>query len=126
MGIIMARAENKKREDRIIMEIVVDCYDSDERAMGWYCYLESTLNFPFKARCTVERPISPLKFKDMVEVIDMPPDSECRHEMFVTIHWDGRKLAVPLAQLKPLRTATAATRQAVDDWLYWVEQGYEF
>jgi len=28
----------------------------------------------------------------------------------------GRELAVPLAQLKPLRSASAATRQAVDDW----------
>lgn len=28
-----------EREQRIAMEIVVDAYDSQERAMGWYYYL---------------------------------------------------------------------------------------
>jgi hypothetical protein len=28
------------REERIDMEVVVDAYDSGERAMGWYYYLE--------------------------------------------------------------------------------------
>ena len=27
------------REERINMEIVVDAYDEEERAMGWYYYL---------------------------------------------------------------------------------------
>ncbi len=41
---------NPLREDRIRMQIVVDAYGPDERAMGWYCYLENTLTFPFVAR----------------------------------------------------------------------------
>jgi len=32
--------EEKDREERIIMEIIVDAYDEEERAMGWYYYLE--------------------------------------------------------------------------------------
>ncbi len=31
---------NKSREQRIHDEIIVDCYDETERAMGWYYYLE--------------------------------------------------------------------------------------
>ena len=31
------------------MEIVVDAYDSEEQAMGWYSYLEDNLQFPFQA-----------------------------------------------------------------------------
>ncbi len=43
----MRRAkEDPTREDRIVMEIVVDAYDPEERAMGWHAYLESTLRFP--------------------------------------------------------------------------------
>ena len=113
------------REDRILMEIVVDAYGSDERAMGWYCYLESTLNFPFTARCTARRAISPLKMKDKVEVIGMPPSEECPREMFATIRWDNDELAVPLSQLKVV-DADEQTRQAVADWHYWLSQGYEF
>ena len=40
--------------------------------------------------------------------------------------YDELLFAVPLAQLKPGADADDATRQAVEDWLYWVEQGYEF
>jgi hypothetical protein len=123
----MAKQKDKAREDRIHMEIVVDAYGPEERAMGWCCYLESTLHFPFTAHCTGTRPISPLKKGDEVEVIGMAPESECEHEMFVMIRW-GRKegLGVPLAQLKPGGDADDETRQAVEDWLYWVKMGYEF
>lgn len=37
---------NSAREQRIEMEIVVDAHDSDERAMGWYCYLEDKRKRP--------------------------------------------------------------------------------
>ena len=113
------------RERRILMEIVVDAYGSDERAMGWYCYLEEKLNFPFTARCAAKRAISPLQVKDEVEVIGMPPDDECQHEMFVTIRWGTDGLAVPLSQLKAV-DADRQTYQAVEDWHYWVRKGYEF
>jgi hypothetical protein len=107
------------------MEIVVDAYGSDERAMGWYCYLESTPNFPFTARCTGRRAISPLRVKDEVEVIGMAPQEECHREMFVVIRWEKDGLAVPLSQLK-VADADEQTREAVEDWHYWVSQGYEF
>jgi hypothetical protein len=128
----VARTRSKKnaaREDRITMEIVVDAYDAPERAMGWYCYLQEHLQFPFTATCTAKRAVSPLKVKDEVKVIDMPGDEECQHEVFVTILWgddDEEGLAVPLSQLKPAKGTDADTKQAVEDWLYWVEMGYEF
>ena len=117
--------ENKVRERRIEMEIVVDAYNAGERAMGWYYYLEETLQFPFKARCKSKREISPLCVGEEVEVLRMAPEAECGSEMFVRVRWCGRKLAVPLAQLKP-RGADAKTSEAVADWCYWVAHGYQF
>src|SRR5690606_23182462 len=123
----MAKREDKAREDRIIMEIVVDAYGPEERAMGWWCYLDSTLRFPFTAHCTGTRSISPLKRGDEVEVVSMAPEDECQHEMFVMIRWEHReRLGVPLAQIKPGADADAATKQAMEDWLYWTRMGYEF
>lgn len=116
---------SRVREKRITMEIVVDAYDECERAMGWYCYLEDRLDFPFTARCVARRPVSPLRVNDEVDVIGMPPEDECEREMFVTIRWDKDGLAVPLSQLKAVR-ADAPTRQAVEDWHYWVRRGYRF
>src|SRR6185312_16595510 len=68
-------AKSKKidalRENRIDMEIVVDAYDSVERAMGWYYYLENKLEFPFTAHCIARRAVSPLRVKDEAEVVGM-------------------------------------------------------
>ena len=116
-----------KREQRITMEIVVDCQDRHERAMGWYYYLEDQLRFPFTATCIAKRAVSPLRINDEVEVIGMPPEEECECEVFVAIQWDRPEgLAVPLAQLKPIAPSGKQTKEAVADWHYWRSMGYEY
>lgn len=125
----MARAtrkQNKARERRITMEIVVDAYDSQERAMGWYYYLESRMEFPFTARCIAKRAISPFRVGDEVAVLGVAGEDECEHEMFVTTEWDDDGLAVPLSQLRPASATDERTKEAVADWHYWVKMGYEF
>jgi hypothetical protein len=116
---------DEAREHRIDMEIVVDAYDEQERAIGWYYYLEGKLDFPFLARCVIRRSISPLKVGDEVEVIGMAPVEECEHEMFVEMDWDDEGLGVPLSQLEVV-DADDETRGAVEDWLYWSKKGYQF
>ncbi len=118
--------ENEVREERITMEIIVDTNHPEEQAMGWYYYLDDKLHFPFTAICNTERAISPLHVKDKVEVIGMAPEGECLREMFVTIRWEKKSLAVPLSQLTPASTSKADTLEAVEDWHYWIEMGYEF
>jgi len=117
---------DEEREQRITMEMIVDAYDSQERAMGWYSYLQDRLQFPFTATCIAKRSISPLRVKDEVDVIGMPSEDECEHEMFITIRWEEDGLAVPLSQLKPINAADEQTKQTVEDWHYWVKMGYEF
>jgi hypothetical protein len=117
---------DEAREERISMEIVVDAYNEGESATGWYSYLEDKLNFPFLTRCINERAISPLRVGDEVEVVGMAPEDECEREMFVETPWaHKRTLAVPLSQLKVVH-GDDATQEAVEDWHYWVEMGYEF
>ena len=78
----MAKAkQNKQREHRIEQEIVVDAYGAEERAMGWYCYLEERLRFPFRARCIAHRAISPLRKGQEVEVVGLAPADECDGEI---------------------------------------------
>jgi hypothetical protein len=116
---------DKSREDRIAMEIVVDAYDEDERALGWYYYLEDTLAFPFTAKCVAPREISPLQPGEEVDAVGMPSQDECEREMFVTVKWEKRTMAVPLSQLEGV-DVDEETRRAIEDWHYWVAQGYEF
>lgn len=108
-----------ERDERISMEVIVDCYSEDEEVMGWYYYLQDNLGFPFKARCVIDRAVSPLTVGEKVTVLDMAPEEECeRGEMFVFIRHGKGKLAVPLIQLQPM-DADAKTVEAVGDWHYW-------
>ena len=121
----MARPpRDEEREERIAMEIIVDAYGADEQALGWYYYLEEHLSFPFRARCIAERTIAPLRVGEVVEVVGMPPEEECEHEMFVLAEWQGRRLGVPLSILEGI-DVDDQTRRAIEDWHYWIGQGYE-
>ncbi len=122
----MAKDErDEEREERITMEIVVDAYGSEEQAMGWYYYLQDTMQFPFTATCIRKRRSSPLKEGANVEVVSMTPEDECDREMFVEIEWEGDTLEVPLIQLEAPE-ADAETQQVIADCHCWVNQGYEF
>ena len=117
--------KDEAREYRIDMKVVVDAYDEVERTMGWYYYLDEKLTFPLLSKCIAKRAISPLRVGDEIEVVGMPSEEECEHEMFVTIRWEKEGLAVPLSQLEVIN-ADEQTREAVDDWHYWVNRGYQF
>jgi hypothetical protein len=116
--------ENKDSEALIIWEIVVDSYDETERSLGCYYYLKDNLNFPFKAICIAQPPLSPLNKEEKVEVIGMPPEDVCEKEIFVNIKWQKRTLSVPLSQLAGIE-ADEETEEGIDDWHYWVKRGYE-
>ena len=122
----MARqAKDEAREQRINWEIVVDANGPEEQVMGWYNYLDDTIHFPFSAQCVALRPTSPLDLGDKVEVVGMAPAEECEHDMFVMIRRGSDQLAVPLMQLEGVQV-DEETQQAIEDWRYWVDRGYEF
>jgi hypothetical protein len=113
------------RENRIHEEIIVDAYGPEEQAMGWYYYLEDKIQFPFHALCIASRPTSPLRKGDSVEVRKMAPEDRCQSNMLAMTHWNNRNIAVPLSQLKAIGM-NESTTQAIEDWHYWVVQGYCF
>jgi len=53
----------------------------------------------------------------------MGSEEDHEREMFVSIRWKWRPLAVPLAQLEGLQVDEESD-QAIQDWRYWVTQGY--
>ncbi|MEM7593979.1 MAG: calcium-binding protein [Cyanobacteria bacterium P01_A01_bin.83] len=113
------------REERIMMEAVVDCYDESEQAMGWYYYLEDRINFPFKAKW-INRHNSEGR---NVTVLSMSPEDDCLHDMFVEVLYREGDMEdifdARLSEIEPLNI-DAATEEAIDDWHYWVKRGYQF
>jgi Calcium binding len=121
----MPKIIERAREKRIADEILVDAYDEEEKALGWYYHLEQKISFPFLAKCVSVRATSPLEVGDEVEAIGMAPEEECKCEMFVEMRWGKRPLAVPLSQLQSVKS-DKATKEAIGDWHYWVKRGYQF
>jgi Calcium binding len=121
----MKQRKDRAREQRIENEILVDAYDEEERAMSWYYHAENEMQFPFPARCLRVDESSPLHKGEEVEVIGLPSEESCRQELRVRVRWQGRTLAVPLAQLKPVK-ADRKTEQLIEDWQYWTRMGYQF
>ena len=113
------------REERIHNQVVVDAYGAEEQAIGWYYYLEDKIRFPFQAECVVAKVTSPLLKRETVDVQGLAPEDACSADMLVLIHWQRRRVAVPLSQLLPLK-GNKATNEAIADWHYWVAQGYCF
>ncbi|MEB3308612.1 MAG: calcium-binding protein [Snowella sp.] len=115
------------RETRIDYEIVVDAYDEQERAMGWYYYLEGKLNFPFLAKWT--RKLRSSVREKQVRVVSMASEDECSHDMFVEVadldSEDEDIFSAKLSEIEPI-DADDDTQEAIADWHYWVDQGYEF
>ncbi|MBN1564726.1 MAG: calcium-binding protein [Anaerolineae bacterium] len=107
------------------MEIIVDANGPEECSMGWFYYLADTMRFPFKAKCIKPLHVSLLKEGEEVEVIDMAPGDDCENDMLVMVKWQDRTFGVPLEQLEGI-DVDEDTQQAIEDWHYWVEQGYEF
>jgi hypothetical protein len=114
---------DKSREERIEMEIIVDAYTEEEQAMGWYYYLDDHLNFPFKAKWTNRKGQS-----EEVEVLEMSPEDDCGKDMCVeALYREGEAedvFSVALYEIEAI-DADRKTQEAIADWHYWVERGYE-
>ena len=119
------QAKDPVREDRIHNEAIADANGPEEQVMGWHCYLDDKIRFPFQARCIAPNIVSPLVKGETVEVQGMAPEDVCSAGMLVLIRWQGRKMAVPLSQLIAI-DADESTAQALGDWHYWVARGYSF
>ena len=119
------KKKDDAREGRIYMEAVVDAHDSEERALGWYCYLEDKIMFPFDAECITADKRTPLEPGERVKVLKMSGEDFCEHDMYVDILWRDKPLAIPLALVLPVN-ADEDTDEAVGDWHYWKGQGYLF
>ena len=98
---------------------------AEEQVIGWYYYLADRIRFPFQARCIAAKVVSPLRKGEIVQVQGMASEDACSGGMQVLIRWQGRTMAVPLAQLTGVGV-DKSTAEAIGDWHYWVAQGYCF
>lgn len=126
----MASVERDEiREQRIETEIVVDAEDKEDRAMGWYYYLDDTLEFPFMGKWKKKsRKTSAIEEK-AVEVLGMAPEDDCLKDMYVEVAYiGGKEDDIHSAKLSEIEAIDVddETQEAIADWLYWLGRGYKF
>jgi hypothetical protein len=116
------------REKRIYDEIVVDAYDESERAMGWYCYLQDKISFPFLAKWKKTNKKTGAIATKEVEVLDLASADDCERNMYVEVAYIGEKDDTFTAKLSDIEAIApdADTEEAIADWQYWTSKGYEF
>ena len=122
--------EDKIREERIETEIIADAEDKEERAMGWYYYLDDTLNVPFKAKWKKKpRGKSATVEEKTVEVLGMASEDECERDMLLEVVYVGGKdedvFTAKLSEIEAI-DADSETTEAIADWHYWLDRGYKF
>jgi hypothetical protein len=83
------------------------------------------LRFPFTATCIKRRATSPFKIGESLSATGLAPEEDCMSEIIVITKYYGRAQGVPLAQLRP-RKVDPTTKQAIEDWHYWVAMGYQY
>lgn len=127
--------KDENREFRIYDEAIVDAYGEEERALGWYYFMDAKLHCPFQVKCITKRGISPLEVGEEVEIQGLASEEKCMKEIFVEINWQGRHFAVPLSQLEAIEDLNELdeldefgeeTLEAIEDWHYWVARGYQY
>lgn len=114
------------RQDRIEDEVIVDCYDEYEMAMGWFYYLHDNISFPFKAVVLGNSKISTLEEGDMVEVVELENSSEddIGIDDFIAtvgIKKDEHIYDIPLDLIKGI-DCDEVTDNVIEDWRYWCEK----
>jgi hypothetical protein len=126
----MASVErDETREHRIETEIIVDAEDKEDRAMGWYYYLDDMIEFPFMGKWKKKsRKTSTIEEKP-VEVLGMAPEDDCLRDMYVDVAYIGAKEddihTAKLSDIEPI-DVDEETQEAIADWLYWLGRGYKF
>jgi len=123
-------AKDQIRENRIKDQILADAYNSEERAIGWYEYLGSSINFPFSANWQQRnRETLDIQLKQ-VKVLGLAKTYECKRNMSVEVAYsddieEKDVFSVSLSKIEAI-DADEQTQEALADWQYWVERGYKF
>ncbi|MEI6370892.1 MAG: calcium-binding protein [Nostocales cyanobacterium ELA608] len=126
---MLAMTIDEIRETRINTEILADAEDKEERAMGWYYYLDDCLNVPFMGKWKKKNRKTGAIEEKPVEVLGMSGEDDCLKDMYVDVAYlTGKEDDIHSAKLSEIEATDAdeETQEALADWQYWLSRGYKF
>lgn len=112
----MPKIKDEEREHRIIYEVIVDAYDDEEQAMGWYYYMAENLVFPIKAKANL--PLRGGKIEQKaVEIVEIDPKGRAIR-LGITEGTSQRVQYISPEMLESIDTSDE-NLEILNDWLYW-------
>ncbi|MEM6822733.1 MAG: calcium-binding protein [Verrucomicrobiota bacterium] len=111
---------NQAFENIITYDVIVDCYNETEQAMGWYYYLQDHLLFPFEA-CIIDDPDLPFSGAK-VTVIALASEEACSNGIYIIAK--NKSDCKMILQLEHIRSDELEkdTPNPISLWKYWIAQ----
>ncbi|MBV6443387.1 MAG: hypothetical protein EPGJADBJ_05126 [Saprospiraceae bacterium] len=115
----MSSAHAPAREQRILYEIIVDCYDEEEEMIGWYYYFADNLKFPIEA--TVRLPLHGGKMEEKkVQIVELDTRSETGKAIRLGVVERGSERVHYISPGDIARLETSPENlEIINDWIYW-------
>lgn len=110
----------KEMQHKIDYEIIVDCYDETEVAMGWLVYLEDHIAFPFTATAQLKK-TDGTTVQKKVKVVGLADHEEGITGKDFNLEIEAGEYISTIAFSKLSRIkASAETLETFAIWKYWI------
>jgi hypothetical protein len=115
------RGQDAARDERIENEVIVDCYDDEEVASGWFYYFEEALTFPFKATIKSQSRNGSI-VNEKVDVLSYKTKNDRSWDLRFGVS-KAENTAVSFVELEELMDIEAdeKTIEAIEDWKYFYQ-----
>jgi Calcium binding len=111
----------KEIQHKIDYEIVVDCYDDYEIAVGWITTMNEEIEFPFTATAQMKKKDGSAESKT-VQIVSLESDEDDFHgnDFYLNMEYDEYILPIAYSQLTNI-VASEQTLELFQCWNHWIK-----
>lgn len=115
----MYRQRDPERDERILHEVIADCFGDDEELAGWYYYMAHSLQFPIAAMVRFPMPSGQTEIRP-AQVLGIDPKSAegSAFRLGIVEPSNSRVQYISPKALAAVNTSPE-NLQVLNDWLYW-------
>ena len=115
----MYREHDPIRDERILNEAIVDCYDEDEERMGWYYYMTDNLTLPIAAKVRFPMKGGQTEVRP-AQIVEVDPKTEQGGVVRLGVtEGDSQRVQHISPEYLVSMATTPENAQVINDWLYW-------
>jgi len=115
--------KNKKYEEKLHNEILVDCEDDYDQNRSWFYYVQDELDFPFVASIKVRKKSGGeiMKKVKALEFSTADANFDRNFDIKIAIEFDEYIIEIPMSKLQDIE-ANEGTIDTIETWKYWINK----